>query len=121
MGWTIGTVGNEFELTMGQSPPGSTYNNEVSAPFYQGSTDFGFRFPTRRVYCNAPTRFAEAGDTLVMSDSVGDLNMAREKCCVARCCCRANKSKSRSYTFYTMESLAEDFARYEAEGTVLAP
>ena len=120
-GWTIGTVGNEFELTMGQSPPGSTYNEQgVGPPFYQGSTDFGFRFPTRRVYCNAPTRFAEAGDTLVsVRAPVGDLNMAREKCCVGRGVAAVrHKSKSRSYTYYTMESLAEDFARYEAEGTV---
>ncbi|MBK9126188.1 MAG: restriction endonuclease subunit S [Phycisphaerales bacterium] len=51
-GWRVGTVGAEFNLTMGQSPPGSTYNEDgAGVPFYQGRTDFGFRFPTRRVYC----------------------------------------------------------------------
>ncbi|MCD4684311.1 MAG: restriction endonuclease subunit S, partial [Anaerolineae bacterium] len=25
-GWEVGTVGDEFDITMGQSPPGSTYN-----------------------------------------------------------------------------------------------
>jgi len=55
-GWRVGCVDDEFDLTMGQSPPGETYNEVGDGlPFYQGRTDFGFRFPTRRVYCTAPT------------------------------------------------------------------
>ncbi len=51
-GWRVGCVDDEFDLTMGQSPPGDTYNEAGDGlPFYQGRTDFGFRFPTRRVYC----------------------------------------------------------------------
>jgi len=65
-GWKASIVHQHFRLTMGQSPPGSTYNEiGEGVPFYQGRTDFGFRFPTRRVFCTAPTRFAETGDTLV--------------------------------------------------------
>jgi type I restriction enzyme S subunit len=67
--WRASNVGQHFFLTMGQSPPGSTYNVAGEGlPFYQGRTDFGFRFPTRRVFCTAPTRFAEPGDTLVVSE-----------------------------------------------------
>ena len=59
-GWRISTVGESFILTMGQSPPGDTYSeNDNGIPFYQGRTDFGFRFPTKRMYCSAPTRIAE--------------------------------------------------------------
>ena len=66
VGWRMRTVGDNFRVTMGQSPPGETYNEfGEGMPFYQGRTDFGFRFPTRRVYCTAPTRIAEPGDTLV--------------------------------------------------------
>ena len=51
-------------VTMGQSPPGSSYNElRDGLPFYQGTRDFGFRHPRRRVWCNAPTRFAEATDS----------------------------------------------------------
>ena len=58
-GWRHSTVGESFILTMGQSPPGETYNGAGNGlPFYQGRTDFGFRFPTQRIYCNAPTRVA---------------------------------------------------------------
>jgi type I restriction enzyme S subunit len=76
-GWRVGTVDEEFDLTMGQSPPGDTYN-EIGdgVPFYQGSSDFGFRFPTRRMYCTVPTRLAKAGDTLVsVRAPVGDINI----------------------------------------------
>src|SRR5690606_23436561 len=41
-GWSVGTVGDHFRLTMGQSPPGSTYNDSGEGlPFYQGRSDFG--------------------------------------------------------------------------------
>jgi Restriction endonuclease S subunits len=95
-GWRVGTVDEEFDLTMGQSPPGDTYN-EIGdgVPFYQGSSDFGFRFPTRRMYCTAPTRLAKAGDTLVsVRASVGDINMFPGRMCHrAWRCCRAAQDR----------------------------
>ena len=120
-GWEVATVGEEFNLTMGQSPPGSTYNEAGEGlPFYQGRKDFGFRYPTRRVYCNAPTRMAKKDDTLVsVRAPVGDINMAEEKCCIGRgVAAIRHKTESRSYTYYAMQFLKEDFSLYEAEGTV---
>ena len=120
-GWGIGTLGDDFRITMGQSPPGETYNQTGDGlPFYQGRTDFGFRFPKRRVYCTAPTRLAEAGDSLVsVRAPVGDVNMAIEGCCVGRGVAAVrHHSGSRSYTYYSMRSLRDKFQRFEAEGTV---
>src|SRR5690349_14176732 len=60
VGWTESRLADQFSLTMGQSPPGSTYNERGEGlPFYQGRTDFGFRYPNRRVFCSEPTRVAE--------------------------------------------------------------
>jgi len=106
---------------MGQSPPGSTYNEDGDGlPFFQGRRDFGFRFPTKRVFCTAPKRIAEAGDTLVtVRAPVGDVNMAPEQLCVGRGLagvCHA--SGSRSYTHYSMLSLRDRFREFESEGTV---
>jgi len=120
-GWRVGTVKEEFDLTMGQSPPGSTYNEfGIGLPFYQGCRDFGFRFPSPRVYCSAPARIADPGDTLVtVRAPVGALNMAIEKCCIGRgVAAIRHKAKARSYTYYAMHSLVERFRQYEAEGTV---
>lgn len=120
-GWVVGCVDDEFDLTMGQSPPGNTYNEAGDGlPFYQGRTDFGFRFPTRRVYCTAPTRLAKRGDTLIsVRAPVGDINMAAEDCAIGRGVAAArHKTGSRSYSYQFMRSQAEVFDHFEAEGTV---
>ena len=120
-GWKVGTVDEEFNLTMGQSPPGESYNEaREGLPFFQGRADFGFRFPSQRVFCTAPTRFAEAGDTLIsVRAPVGDINMANMRCCIGRGVAAArHKTGSCSYTYYFMRSLEESFERFEAEGTV---
>ena len=85
-GWEVKPLSDCFNLTMGQSPPGSTYNDVGEGiPFFQGSTDFGIRFPENRRYCTAPARIAQADDTLVsVRAPVGALNMAWEKCCLGR-------------------------------------
>jgi type I restriction enzyme S subunit len=119
--WRVGSVGEEFNLTMGQSPPGETYNKVGEGfPFYQGRADFAVRFPTRRVYCTAPTRHANAGDTLIsVRAPVGDINMATERCAIGRGVAAArHKTGSRSYSYQFMHSIEEVFARFEAEGTV---
>jgi len=120
-GWRAGMVGEDFNLTMGQSPPGETYNEDGNGlPFYQGRRDFGFRFPTRRVYCTAPTRYGKSSDTLVsVRAPVGDINMSAENCCIGRGVAAVrHKSGASSYTYHSMANLASDFARFEGEGTV---
>lgn len=120
-GWKPSTIGYEFSVTMGQSPPGKTYNEIGDGlPFFQGRRDFGFRFPTNRVYCTAPRRLADHGDTLVsVRAPVGDINMAMARCCVGRGVAGIrHKSGSRSYTYHAMHILSNKFARFEGEGTV---
>ncbi len=121
VGWHSGPLDIEFNVTMGQSPPGTTYN-EISEgmPFYQGRADFSFRFPKRRVYCTEPTRFAKKGDVLVsVRAPVGDINMAAEACAIGRGVAAVrHKSGSSSYTYQFMRFLAHVFDVFEAEGTV---
>lgn len=119
--WKVRSVSNYFDLTMGQSPPGETYNEiGEGIPFFQGRRDFGFRYPSLRIYCTGPTRFAEADDTLVsVRAPVGDINMAMQRCCIGRgIAAIKHKSGSRSYTYYMMHHLGNTFAQFEAEGTV---
>ena len=120
-GWQCSTIGKHFKLTMGQSPPGSTYNESGDGlPFFQGRTDFGFRFPSLRVFCTAPTRLAEVGDTLVsVRAPVGDVNIAIEPCAVGRGVAAVRHlSGSRSFTYHAMHNLGEHFDKFEGEGTV---
>ncbi len=121
IGWSIAKLGEEFNLTMGQSPPGETYNElQIGLPFYQGRTDFGFRYPSPRIYCSAPTRIAETGDTLIsVRAPVGDINMAFEKCCLGRGVASVrHKTGAISYTYYSLINIQSSFNSFEAEGTV---
>jgi len=120
-GWIETTVGTEFNLTMGQSPPGETYNESGDGlPFFQGRTDFGFRYPVRRKFCSAPTRIARPDDTLVsVRAPVGDLNMAWEECCIGRGVAAVrHKRGGRGYTQYSMQFLQPAIARFEDSGSV---
>lgn len=120
-GWKWSTVGESFVLTMGQSPPGESYNlNGKGLPFYQGRSDFGFRFPSRRVFCMSPNRIAEAGDTMVsVRAPVGDVNRAIEKCCLGRGVAGVrHQTENQSFAFYVMKNLRQDFDHYNGVGTV---
>ena len=119
--WRFRTVGDCFHLTMGQSPPGRTYNDdEEGLPFFQGRTDFGFRYPKNRRYCTAPARIANCDDTLVsVRAPVGDINMAWEECCVGRgVAALRHKSRACSFTYYSAWAIQQDLKQYEQTGTV---
>lgn len=120
-GWEVKPLSKIAVLTMGQSPAGTTYNETGEGlPFYQGRTDFAFRFPKKRMYCSAPTRIAEKGDILIsVRAPVGDLNMANETCCIGRgvASIRSNISKD-SFLYYAMLSAQTQFDVFNTEGTV---
>ena len=120
-GWAVGVLGESYDITMGQSPPGDTYNETNDGmPFFQGRADFCFRYPARRVFCTAPTRFAEPGDTLVsVRAPVGDLNMALERCAIGRGVAAVrHKTGATGFTYYAMHALSSSFEKFEGEGTV---
>jgi len=117
--WQVSTVGEYFDLTMGQSPPGDTYNETgEGVPFYQGRTDFGSRFPTERVYCTAPTRLAKKDNVLVsVRAPVGDINVALSDCAIGRGVAAVHHEHA-SFALYVLRSLQSAFKKFESEGTV---
>ena len=119
-GWNNGTLSDIANITMGQSPEGSSYNEHGEGIiFYQGSSDFGDRFPKIRQYTIAPSRIANRGDILMsVRAPVGDLNIANNDCCIGRGL-SALQSKIGSFThlYYTMLSFKELFERKSAIGT----
>lgn len=120
-GWKVGPLGKYFDLTMGQSPPSSTYNDSGKGlPFFQGRADFSFRYPGNRRFCTAPTRIVQIGDTLVsVRAPVGDINMALRESCIGRGIAGLrHKSGSSSYTYYCAKHLQPEIRYYENTGTV---
>jgi type I restriction enzyme S subunit len=106
-------------LTMGSSPPGSTYNEAGSGlPFYQGVRDFGRRYPGHRVWTTGPVRVARDNDTLVsVRAPVGELNRARETCCIGRGVA-AVSSDYASTVFYALRASDATWEPFQQEGTV---
>ena len=120
-GWRVEKFGEMNNLLMGQSPPGDTYNSDGEGlPFYQGRTDFGFRFPKQRIFCTQENRVALSGETLIsVRAPVGDVNQAIEKCIIGRGVASAlHKSNSGAYTFSLLKSLYPRLAYFNGEGTV---
>mgnify|MGYP000492955922 FL=1 len=74
------------KINMGQSPNSSNYNDYGDGmPFFQGNADFGERYPITRVWCNTPTKIAQAEDILIsVRAPIGALNYAKEECCIGR-------------------------------------
>lgn len=112
-------LGEVAEVTMGSSPKGTSLNEQaVGTVFYQGTRDFGFRYPSRRVWTTEPTRMAEKGDTLVaVRAPVGTLNRAPEQLCVGRGLA-AVKSEYESLIYYAVLDAKAEFEPYNSEGTV---
>ena len=118
---TSGTLSDIAVITMGQSPSGSSYNEDgVGEVFYQGRAEFGFRFPKRRLFTTEPKRMAETGDVLLsVRAPVGDLNMAYERCCIGRGLGAIHsKTGHSSFVLYTMFALRSQLNVFNGEGTV---
>ena len=118
---TSGTLSDIAVITMGQSPSGSSYNEDgVGEVFYQGRAEFGVRFPKRRLFTTEPKRMAVAGDVLLsVRAPVGDLNMAYERCCIGRGLGAIHsKTGHSSFVLYTMFALRSQLNVFNGEGTV---
>lgn len=119
--WKEGTLSDIADITMGQSPSGSSYNEESNGTiFFQGRAEFGFRFPTVRLFTTEPRRMACANDTLMsVRAPVGDLNVAHTDCCIGRGLAAIHsKTNHQSFVLYTMFSLKKQLDVFNGEGTV---
>lgn len=119
--WVDGSLRDIADITMGQSPNGSSYNaNGIGTIFFQGRAEFGFRFPTIRLYTTEPKRMACANDTLMsVRAPVGDLNVAHTDCCIGRGLAAIHsKTNHQSFVLYTMFSLKRQLDVFNGEGTV---
>lgn len=119
-GWSNEGLKDIANITMGQSPDGSTYNDVGNGVlFYQGSTDFGIRFPKVRQYTTAPTRYAKRGDILMsVRAPVGATNIANSDCCIGRGLCAMNsKIGSITYLYYVISAFESQFGHANSAGT----
>jgi len=117
-GWEIMRLDEIADVVMGQSPPGSSYNeNGEGRPFFQGKTEFGEVHPTVRKYTTAGTKFAKAGDILMsVRAPVGPTNIADIDCVIGRglAAIRAKTVVSQNYLRWSLKHLEIDI---QSKGT----
>lgn len=119
-GWEDKQLSQIANISMGQSPAGESLNDSGSGvEFFQGSTDFGWRFPTVRQYTTQPARMAKCGDILLsVRAPVGDLNVAHLDCCIGRGLAALNSRDGfDGFLFYVMQYFKTVFDRRNSEGT----
>ena len=119
-GWNNGLLSDVAIITMGQSPDGSSYNElGEGSIFYQGSTDFGLRFPSIRQYTTSPNRCANKGDILMsVRAPVGALNIANNDCCIGRgLSALSSKIGSITHLYYLMNDFRLKFEGMNSAGT----
>jgi len=120
-GWSFGKLSNIATIIMGQSPKGESYNKDgVGMIFYQGRTDFGYRFPEITTFTTQPKKKALKNDILIsVRAPVGDLNIAIEDCSIGRGVgALRSKLKYNSHLFYLLQKLRSKFDISDGEGTI---
>ena len=117
-GWETKRLDEIADIVMGQSPPGSSYNEHGEGqPFFQGKTEFGEVHPTVRKYTTAGTKFAKAGDILMsVRAPVGPTNIADIDCVIGRglAAIRAKTVVSQDYLRWSLKHLEIDI---QSKGT----
>jgi type I restriction enzyme M protein len=88
--WDIRQLDEISEITMGQSPDGSTYNFEgIGTPLINGPVEFGptpFSKTIIRQFTTKPTKFCEEGSLIlcVRGSTLGRMNISGFKSCIGR-------------------------------------
>lgn len=117
---TIVKLGDVSNITMGQSPPGESYNDEkIGIPFIQGNAEFGELNPLRHKFTNKPTKIV-AMKSILMSvrAPVGDLNIANKDYCIGRGLCGINSHDSDNmYVFYLLQVLVNKLIKVASGST----
>jgi type I restriction enzyme S subunit len=85
--WEITNLSKLAQIEMGQSPPGSTYNEIGDGmPLINGPTEFGRSYPKPIQWTTSPTKICKEDDILfcVRGSSTGRMNSADREYCIGR-------------------------------------
>lgn len=106
--WNDGNLSDIANITMGQSPPGSSYNDTKDGiGLINGPTEFTNKYPVVKQWTTKPTKLCKTGDILlcVRGSSTGRMNIADGEYCIGRgvASVRAKKEKAEtSFIYYTL-------------------
>lgn len=108
------------DINMGQSPSGSSYNNNGRGiPFLQGNKTFGFLYPTIDTWTTEPKKIGKKNSVLMsVRAPVGDLNIANKDICIGRGLCSIEmKNGNNQYLYYLLKNSIKKI-KMKSTGTV---
>jgi len=117
--WELKSTSEIMKITMGQSPPSESYNQEEKGlPFYQGVTDFGIIFPNPTIWCTDSRKIAEENSILFsVRAPVGEINLTKKTCCLGRGVAALNPLENELlYCYYLVNQNKKNFLVY-SQGT----
>jgi type I restriction enzyme S subunit len=84
--WRNASLDEIAQVTLGQSPPGDTYNSTGDGiAFFQGKSEFTEKYAEVRKYTTAGSKFAAQGDIFIsVRAPVGPTNIAPVDCAIGR-------------------------------------
>jgi type I restriction enzyme S subunit len=125
----LGEIPSEFEIKtisefakviLGNSPKSDFYNEDGDGlPFFQGSKNFGLRYPEIERYCTKKKKIAEPDDVLIsIRAPVGDINKTMVKCIVGRgvTALRMN-DHSNEYLYHLLKAKKHMWEKYKSGTT----
>ena len=107
-------------INMGQSPSGSSYNNNGRGiPFLQGNKTFSFLYPTIDTWTTEPKKIGKKNSVLMsVRAPVGDLNIANKDICIGRGLCSIEmKDGNNQYLYYLLKNSIKKI-KIKSTGTV---
>ena len=119
-GWEYKKLGEVCQVTMGQSPDGTSINNLEGIEFHQGKTCFGDMFLGKsNQYTTSPTKLAEANSVLLcVRAPVGFPNITKREICIGRGLCSLSSSTELDnfFLFYALLG-KQDYFEKNATGS----
>ncbi len=104
--WVWATLDEYCEITMGQSPPGESYNKERNGtPLINGPVEFGdsaFSKTKKTKFTTKPNKMCKKGDLIlcIRGSTTGRMNIAGEDSCIGRGVASIRCEINQSYVNY---------------------
>lgn len=120
--WSHDKLNTICEIIMGQSPKGSTYNNEgIGTGLINGAVDLGEKFPEPKTWTSKPTKLSKKGDIIIgIRASLGDVNYSDSEYCLGRgvAALRPTKKINEDFLYYLAFTLNDKFKKFLAGSTI---
>ncbi|MCG7537017.1 restriction endonuclease subunit S [Pseudoalteromonas sp. OOF1S-7] len=105
--WEVGTLSSIVEVIMGQSPKGTTYNDQnEGTPLVNGPVEFGVYHPVAQKWTTAPTKLSKDKDLIVCvrGSTTGRYVVSDGEYCLGRGVCSIRSDDSPAFANYLFKS-----------------